>query len=138
MKLWKDDRGFFLVEALLMSLLLMALSGVFAMYQLSERMHADNRAHVAAVFLAQEEMSYLMEQGSKGRLRPGELPWLGADGANFLNGKEYEARADIVAADGDGFCRAQVTVAWEQNGKKRRVVFERLVRNLGTKGGGRE
>ncbi len=134
MKLWKDDRGFFMIEALLMSFLLMALSGVFAMYRLSGRMLADNRAHVAAVFLAQEEMAYVMERGSKGQLRSGKLQWLGADGASSLNGKEYEACADIVATDEEGFYRAQVMVAWEQNGRKRQVVFERLVSNVEARG----
>lgn len=135
MKFWKDDRGFFLMEALLLSLILMALSGVFCMYRLSEKMHADNRARVAAVFLAQEEMAYVMERSSKGGLRSGELPWLGAEGADSINGRKYEARADIAADDVGGFYRAQVTVAWEQSGKKRQVVFDRLVRNVEARDG---
>ena len=136
MKILRDDKGFLLLEALSLCLVLMALSGVFGAYRLSERMHADNKAHVAAVFLAQEQMAYILEKGSEGKLRPGRLPWLGSEEVMSLNRKNYEAYADIaISEDGTGLCHVKVTVAWEQSGKARQVCFERMVRNAVAEGG---
>ena len=133
MKILKDDKGFFLLEALLLCLVLMALSGVFSAYRLSEQMHADIKAHIAAIFLAQEQMAYVAEKGSEGKLSTGRLSWLGSEEALSLNRKNYEVYADVAALDaGTGICRVQVTAAWEQSGKARRVSFERMVRNVAT------
>ncbi len=133
MKILKDVKGFFLLEALLLCLVIMALSGVFSAYRLSEQMHAENKAHIAAVFLAQEQMAYIVEKGSEGKLNSGRLSWLGSEEALSLNRKDYEVYADIAVSDGGtGICRVQVTAAWEQSGKARKVSFERLVRNVAT------
>ena len=130
MKKRMDDKGFFLLETLLLCLILMALSGVFTAYRCSERMHEDNKAHIAAVFLAGEQMAYVMEKGSEGKLRPGDLEWLGAEDALSMNRKRYEARTEISVLEEDtAFFRIRVTILWEQSGKRRQVHFERLVRN---------
>ena len=62
-------------------------------------------------------------------------PLHSTEGADSINGRKYEARADIAADDVGGFYRVQVTVAWEQSGKKRQVVFDRLVRNVEARDG---
>lgn len=125
-----DEQGFLLMEALLLSLALISLSSVFVVYRLSGQMHIGNQSRIAALYLAQEQMAYVVEQGSRGALHAGQLPWLGAEEALSINRREYRSHTEAVMDEDKGFYRVKVVLAWEQLGEERSIELERLVRNV--------
>ena len=130
MKTRKDERGFLLLEVLLLCLVLLSLSSIFWAYRLSAKMHAANQWRVAALYLAQEEMAYMIEKGRQGQLHEGRWPWLGAQEALSLNRGSYTAYADAVKEGPGDFYRVNAVLSWNHFGQDRQVKLERLVRNI--------
>ncbi len=137
MRILRDERGFLLLEVLFLSFSLIAFSSVFFAYRLSARMHAGNKARIAALYLAEEQIAYVVERGGHGLLSAGSLPWLGAGKVPAVAGRECTVHTELAAAeDLTHFYQARVSVRWDLFGKKQEIRLERLVQNVVSKSDG--
>ena len=71
------EAGFFLLEILVLTGILMASAGAFALYRQSAVLERENVLRVAAVYLGKQELAELTALAQAGHLAPGQYPWLG-------------------------------------------------------------
>ena len=125
----KNERGFMLLEVLLLSFILVGFSAVMYSYYSSIRMEKMIMAREAALYLAEEEMNYLMDKRDKNELFEGEYDYLGEHELN-LNSVDYEVTAEVENNTSDAnLFNAKVTVKWKIFQKERELKVERIILN---------
>lgn len=125
----KNERGFMLLEVLLLSFILVGFSAVMYSYYSSIRMEKMIMAREAALYLAEEEMNYLMDKRDNGELFIGKYDYLGEHELN-LNSVDYEVTAEVENNANDAnFFNAKVTVKWKIFQKERELKVEGIILN---------
>lgn len=125
----KNERGFMLLEVLLLSFILVGFSAVMYSYYSSIRIEKMIMAREAALYLAEEEMNYLMDKRDKNELFEGEYDYLGEHELN-LNSVDYEVTAEVENNTSDAnLFNAKVTVKWKIFQKERELKVERIILN---------
>lgn len=71
------EAGFFLLEILVLTGILMASAGAFALYRQSAVLERENVLRVAAVYLGKQELAELTALAQAGHLAPGQYPGWG-------------------------------------------------------------
>lgn len=132
----REERGFLLLEVLFLTTALLAFSGVFFAYRLSASMHEWNKSRIAALCLAEEQIAYVVERGTEGRLSPGKIPWLASEKEPPVDRHECAVDTEISEVEKEtGVYLARVTVTYRLRGKIQEVRLERMVRNVVPKDG---
>ena len=125
----KNERGFMLLEVVLLSFILVGFSAVMYSYYSSIRMEKMIMAREAALYLAEEEMNYLMDKRDSNELFIGKYDYLGEHELN-LNSVDYEITAEVENNANDAnFFNAKVTVKWKIFQKERELKVERMILN---------
>lgn len=130
MKIFGDEKGFFLAEAIVISFILLGMSACMVMYKNAVAMRTDNAARTTAIFLAREQIARVGERAAKNAVSPGSAAWLGDASDLTLNGFRFAVDTDVALYDAD-FFRVEVTVKFDVRGKRGEEKFERLVKNGG-------
>ena len=128
MKKLRGQRGWLLLETIVLALILIAAVSCLQIYQKALEMRQVDGVRMTAVFLAQEEYSRLQCQADqkKGTVRPITCGWLGNDEDLQANGGTYSVKAVIV--DGvDGCLPVTVNVDWQTAGHSGTIIFERMI-----------
>lgn len=125
----RNERGFMLLEVLLLSFILVGFSAVIYSYYSSIRMEKMIMAREVALYLAEEEMNYLLDKRDNGELFLGKYDYLGEHELN-LNSIDYEVTADVENnASNINFFNAKVTVKWKIFQKERELKIEKMILN---------
>lgn len=125
----KNERGFMLLETLLLSFVLVGFCAVMYSYYVSIRMEKMIMAREVALYLAEEEMNYLLDKRDLGELFEGQYDYLGEHELK-LNLIDYKVSANVEKiANDENFFYAKVTVKWEIFQKERELKVERMIAN---------
>ncbi len=124
-----DSRGFFLVEALVLSFLLLGCAATVLVYQALARYRACAEAEITAAYLAQEQLARIEAQPASYLRAHGELPWLGQGGSPVeKNRTQYDISATVTPhGESPLLAEAEVRVRWQAGGKSCEAAYRKLV-----------
>ncbi len=116
-----DERGFFLVEVLVLSFLLLACSSFALVYRSLSRNRVETAMAITAAYLAQEQFALIEAQPSSYIHKPGAL-------SMTKNDTRFEMLSSLSphAASTD-LMEAEVRVRWQANGHEREASYRKLV-----------
>ena len=123
----KNERGFMLLEVLLLSFILIGFTAIIYLYNASLRAEKTVAVRTAALYLAEEEMNYLQDLRDNKKLSEGHYDYLGEHELN-LNSVDYKVYADVTKQD-EEILNAKVTVKWEIFNKERELKLEKQILN---------
>lgn len=124
-----DERGFFLIEALILSFLLLGCAASVLVYQALAQNRASMEAEITAAYLAQEQLA-LIESKPESYLRThSEIPWLGEDGTPVEKNRTIYEISSSVTPHGESatLAEAEVRIRWQMAGKSRETIRRKLV-----------
>lgn len=122
----KDERGFALLETLLLSFILVGFSAIIYSFHLAVQTEKILQVRTEALFLAEEEMAYLISMRDDGELTEGNYDFLGE--TTEVNNIDYIVKADVKKhAENDDFLIAKVSVKWKIFHLERELHLERLI-----------
>ncbi|MBR3723705.1 MAG: hypothetical protein IKN12_13240 [Selenomonadaceae bacterium] len=125
----KKEHGFMIVETLLLSFIAVGLSAAIYSYGAAIRAEETVKARTTALYLAKEEMAYIIQKRDLGELSEGNYKFLGERDLT-LNNIRYEVFADVEEYEGDeNFFKAKVTAKWMIFRKSRELSLERIMLN---------
>lgn len=119
------ERGFFLVEVLVLSFLMLGCAALAMAYRAFEQSCAATGSELTAAYLAQEQLAYIEAQPTA----QGQIPWLGKGTAPVeKNGKRFEVVSSVSpCGDAGELAEAEVRVRWQSEGKNREKTYRKLV-----------
>lgn len=126
------EKGFLLLETLVLAAVLVLMAGALLVYRQGLRMEAQTRFEAAATFLAESEFAQLEYQAASGTLAEGAaLRQVHVDfspeASDFSGGGDFLLRTDIQRMEQAGAYRAAVTVAWQYGGRQQQQTYQRRV-----------
>lgn len=125
----KNERGFMNLEVLLLSFILVGFTAIIYLYNASLRAEKITAARTTALYLAEEEMNYLLDKRDNANLFEGNYDYLGEQNLN-LNSINYTVSANVTKNQTDeNFLNAKVIVKWKIFQKERELKLERLILN---------
>ena len=124
-----DSRGFFLVEAMALSFLLLGCAATILVYQALARYRACAEAEITAAYLAQEQLARIEAQPASYLRAHSELPWLGEGGVPVERNRTQFEIASSVTPNGESPLRAEaeVRLRWQAGGKNCEAAYRKLV-----------
>lgn len=125
----KSERGFILLEIIVLGLVIMASLGAVRMLDRAARLNAADGARSQAIFLAREQLERLNYQGAKGYLVTGRYYWLG-EAADTTRGEvTFEPVADVAETAVADVFSVQVVVTWNSQQTSGQVELEGRIKN---------
>ena len=124
------QKGFLLIETVVIGLLLVTASLVCVSYGMLNRQREESEASHAAVYLAREQIARISSDAEHYRGYTGDISWLGTAGPDIknLNGRVYEVYTAMKPADeGNSLREVTVRVRWSCAGRIREEKFRKLV-----------
>ena len=124
-----DARGFFLVEVLVLSFLVLGCAASAATYRALAQNRAATGAELTATYLAQEQIARIEAQPASYLRAHTEVPWLG-EGASPLekNGTQFEITSIALPhAEANGLASVEVRVKWQTGDRSREEIYRKLV-----------
>lgn len=126
------EKGFLLLETLVLAAVLVLMAGALLVYRQGLRMEAQTRFEAAATFLAESEFAQLEYQAASGTLAEGAaLRQVHVDfspeASNFSGGGDFLLRTDIQRMEQAGAYQVAVTVAWQYGGRQQQQIYQRRV-----------
>ena len=125
--MWKDERGFFLVDVLALCCIVAAFASCIGLFRMSAQMRHGAAMRVAATYLAETQIGCLEELAWHEALREDEYPWQGEPGDLHQQGADFNVRAFVRERHGD-VCRVEAITQWTRDGRREEVALERLIR----------
>ncbi len=122
------QRGYFLWEALLLTMVLLFMTAAAGLYVQAVRLKNTGTAAVAVNFLAGSQLAYLQAELDRTGSLPAECDYLGPDADLTQNLIEYQVYSR-QQAEGE-IMQAEVFVAWKGRGVSgSREFYRSLVRH---------
>lgn len=124
-----SQRGFFLVEALVLSFLVLGCGALVAAY----RAMAENRvaagAEITAMYLAQEQNAWIEGQRASYLRAHGTIPWLGSETESLeRNGTQFEISSSVSSyPETDTLASVETHVRWRTGARAREETYRKLV-----------
>lgn len=123
----KGEQGYFFIEAIVISVLLMGIASGIALFQKAVELRNISSSRWGALYLAQAEMAYLESQTYTSQQAPtGEYDWLGDSKALSQNQCQYKVHANGEPLVDNG-SQVVVTVEYECAGREQSVTLERQI-----------
>ncbi len=122
-----NEYGFFLIEVLIVSFILMVAGYSFAIYHVIERERIMSETYVTASFLAHEQIAYAKSLSKASLKHNAHLDWLG-DGASpiKMNNHEFYIETSIEPLEND-LRMVRVNVSWKERGKQMEKDYKQIV-----------
>ena len=123
------ERGFFLVEVLILSFLVLGCAGAAAAYRALSQNCAAIGAELTAAYLAQEQIARIEAQPAAYLHAHAQIPWLGKGTAPVeKNGKRFEIISSVSPhGEASNLAEAEVRVQWQSDGRSREMTYRKLV-----------
>ena len=125
LKLLKNQGGFFIVEVMILSFLVLACAGTAFFCRALERNLEAAEAEITAIYIAREEIAKIEAPtlgGASIRDPFGEVRIVRRNGRDFFVSSEAIPRADFNNLE-----EASVTVSWNIDGRFREKIYRKLV-----------
>lgn len=124
-----DMRGFFLVEVLVLSFLVLGCAASAAVYRALAQNRAATGAELTAAYLAQEQIARIETQSGAYLRAHTDLPWLGAGESPVeKNGGQFEVTSVISPhAETAELASVEVRVRWRTGERSRETTYRKLV-----------
>jgi hypothetical protein len=125
-----NDKGFFLLETVVLGLILFAAAGVFGTYAISSRLRADSENRLTAAFLAQKQLACVQGNATVLKAAAGSIPWQDPASVQPIlkNGKEFYIKTDLQNTEDEVLKQVEVVVQWQERGKTCQLKFVKLVK----------
>lgn len=124
-----NEKGFFLLETVILGMILFAAAGAFSAYAVSMRLQADSENRLTAAFLAKKQLACV--QGNPAALKggSGSIPWQDpADTQPILkNGKVFYVKTNLQNTEDETLKRVEVVVDWQDRKKTCQLTFVKWV-----------
>ena len=118
--------GFFLWEAILLSIVLLGMAAAAGMYMRAAQLQSVSAAEGRADYLARAQISYAQAVLDKEGRLPQRMGYLGDRQDLEQDGITYNLSGE-AAADDDGLWELQVEVSWEANGREGKQEYRRCL-----------
>lgn len=122
---YKNEKGFALLETIVLSFILVGLSAVVYSFHTAVKTEKILNTRAQALYLAEEEFAYLLDKREKGELHEGNYDFLGE--TTELNNVKFNVNADVKKDLNHNILTAKVTVKWNVFQKERELKLERLI-----------
>ncbi len=123
-----DARGFFLVEVLVLSFLVLGCGASAAAYRALARNRAATGAELTAAYLAQEQIARIEAQPEAYLRAHQEVPWLG-EGTSPVekNDTQFEVASSVRPhGEAPGLASVEVRVRWRTGERSREEIYRKL------------
>lgn len=120
------QEGFFLLETILLSMLLLAMAASAGMYMRAAQLKYAVAIEGRADYLARAQISYAQAVLDKEGRLPQRMDYWGDKHDLQLNGINYQLNGE-AAADDKGLWQLQVEVSWEANGRQGKQEYKRCL-----------
>ncbi len=124
-----DRRGFFLVEVLVLSFLVLGCAASATAYRALAQNRAATGAELAAAYLAQEQIARMEAQPGTFLRTHTDVPWLGeGESPVEKNGTRFEVSSVILPhPETTALAAVEVHVRWRTGGRSREETYRKLV-----------
>ncbi len=123
----KKEHGFFLLETILLSMILVAMAAFCFTYQAMARQQAYTGAAITAAFLAQEQFALIEAQPFETIKQNTSFSWLG-DSSLERNGEKFLVKTNLMNESGNSNMRLiKVEVSWGNYDQKHTKSYYKLV-----------
>ena len=123
----EKERGFFLIETIAVSMLLLSIAAFCFTYQRIDQQRIYTEAAVTAYFLAQEQIALIEMQPAEVLRSQTNFPWLGQSPLEF-NGQKFSLNAVLSPEPNSDFLRRiTVTISWGKAQKKHVKSYQKLI-----------
>ena len=125
----RGQGGFFLIEVLVLSFIVLSCGAAVMMYRVLDRSRAASEAELTAIYLAQEQLARLEAQPAAYLRAHEEPPWLGEGSMPLeMNQVAFDVSSRVVpSAETTSLASAEVRVSWSTDGRRREETFRKLV-----------
>lgn len=123
------ERGFFLVEVLVLSFLVLGCAGSALVYRALSQNCAAIGAELTAAYLAQEQLACIEARPASYLRAHTQIPWLGKGTIPVeKNGTRFEILSSLSPhAEAGELAEAEVRVRWQAGGSVREKSYRKLV-----------
>lgn len=124
-----SERGFVLLEILVLCLVLLACLGSMKMLDRAARLNAADGARSQALFLAREELEWLNYYGANGSLATGTYGWQGEEADVTRGDVTFAPTAQVYESDTPTIRAVYVTVTWNSSTTSGQLELEGRIKN---------
>ena len=124
------EKGFLLIETLVLGMLLLAVSGMLIFYRAAIGLQKHSEFETTAAFLAQEQLACVEAASPDCWRTHGSLDWMGEGKMPLLcNGCSFVVETAVAdGAESFSLRKVRVQVSWTEHGQPQRFALERMVR----------
>lgn len=124
-----NQRGFFLLEALVLSFLVLGCGVSIAEYRVLAESRVAAGAEITAAYLAQEQNAWIEGQKASYLRAHGMIPWLGGETADpERNGTRFEISSSVSPhPEAPALAAVETRVRWQTGKRQREEIYRKLV-----------
>ena len=123
----EKERGFFLIETIALSMLLLSITAFCFTYQRIDQQRIYTEAAVTAYFLAQEQIALVEMQPTEVLRSQTSFSWLGQSSLE-CNGQKFSLHSMLSPEpNSDSLRRLTVTISWDGAQKKHTKSYQKLI-----------
>lgn len=124
-----NQRGFFLLEALVLSFLVLGCGALTVAYRALAESRAVAGAEITAAYLAQEQNAWIEGQSASYLRAHGTISWRGQEKAALeRNGTRFEISSSVSPhPETNALASIETRVRWQIGGRAREGTYRKLV-----------
>lgn len=124
-----NQRGFFLLEALVLSFLVLGCGALVVAYRAMAESRAAAGAETTAAYLAQEQIAWIEGQQASYLHAHGMIPWRGGEStAPERNGTQFDISSSVSQhPETAALAVVETKVRWKISGRHREETYRKLV-----------
>lgn len=124
-----NQRGFFLVEALVLSFLVVGCGAMAVAYRTLAESRAAAGAEVTAAYLAQEQNAWIEGQQASYLRAHGTIHWRGQESVSLeRNGTQFEILSLVSPhPETNALASVETRVRWQTGKRQREEIYRKLV-----------
>ena len=123
-----SQRGFFLLEALVLSFLVLACGALVVAYRALAESRVAAGAEITAAYLAQEQNAWIEGQPASYLHAHGAIPWRGGEASPERNGMRFEISSSVSPnPETDTLASVETRVRWQIGTRRREEIYRKLV-----------
>ncbi len=124
-----NQRGFFLLEALVLSFLVIGCGASVAAYRALAENRVSAGAEITAAYLAQEQNAWIEGQSASYLRAHGTISWRGQEKAALeRNGTRFEISSSVSQhPETNALASIETRVRWQIGGRAREGTYRKLV-----------
>ena len=120
-----SERGYFLLEAIFLGILVLAMTSGMMLYVQSRKANMEDGCRVQAIYLAHYQIAAVEQKMSDTDVEEKSLPWLGRDEELQSGNVSYRVASELTPCDGGKLLK--VTVSWNKTGKEGKATLEKVI-----------